>query len=214
MASFPSSKSARKISDVAGSYENHTSIHAQERERGRAINLNGRAGKLTQNARPPKRVQAWDTALYNTDHSTTEDKPPAFEEVDDDVGVKNFYNEMEYAEAPPDYFQDIVVPVEETYYYFGDTLIVAFWWHYVWCDFLRFKVGGQYEPTGRWSWYINFYFYDLHFDHNLHFYFYYYDLHFDHNLHFYFYYYYDLHFDHNLHFYFYYYFTRLLLNIL
>ena len=65
--------------------------------------MNGRAGKLTQDdTRPPRRecpVQAWDTALYNTD-STTEDKPPAYEEVDDDVGVENVYNEMEYAEAP------------------------------------------------------------------------------------------------------------------
>ena len=37
--------------------------------------------------------------MYNTD-SSTEDKPPAYEEVNDDVGVENVYNEMEYAEAP------------------------------------------------------------------------------------------------------------------
>ena len=90
MASFPSSKSARKISDGAGSYENHTSIHAQERERERAINLNGRDRKLTQYACPPRRVQAWDTTLYNTNESSTEEKPPAYytEIKDGDVGVE------------------------------------------------------------------------------------------------------------------------------
>ena len=81
MASFPSSaKSACKGSDVAVSYENHTAIDTQEREGGRAINLNGLYGNVSHNARPLKRVQAWDTALYNTD-STTEDKPPAYEEL-------------------------------------------------------------------------------------------------------------------------------------
>ena len=62
MASFPSSKSARKIGDGAGSYENHTAIDAQERLGGSGINLNGRDRKLTQYARPPRCVQAWDTA--------------------------------------------------------------------------------------------------------------------------------------------------------
>ena len=64
--------------------------------------MNGRAGKLTQDARPPRRVQAWDTALYNTD-SSTEDKPPTYEEAvpnDGYVAVDGVYTEMEYADPP------------------------------------------------------------------------------------------------------------------
>ena len=106
MASFPSSaKSARKGSDVAVSYENHTvsTRTGQEREGGRGGNLNGRAGKMTQDACPPRRVLAWDTALHNPD-STTEDKPPAYEEPvpinDGYVAVDGVYTEMEYADPP------------------------------------------------------------------------------------------------------------------
>ena len=60
---------------------------------------NGRNGK---DARPSKRVQAWDTILYSTD-STTEDKPPAYEEAvpnDGYVAVDGVYTEMEYADPP------------------------------------------------------------------------------------------------------------------
>ena len=51
MASFSaSSKSIRKNGDGA----DLTAIHAQEREGKRGGNLNGRAGKMTQDELPPK----------------------------------------------------------------------------------------------------------------------------------------------------------------
>ena len=99
MASFPSSnESARKI---GGSYANHTAIHAQKREGERGSNVNGRDRKLTQYARPPRRVQAWDTTLYNTNESSTEEKPPAYDEVNDDADAEGVYTEMDYEEPVP-----------------------------------------------------------------------------------------------------------------
>ena len=148
MASFPLSKSsARKNGDGAGSYENHTAIDAQERDGGRGGNLNGRDRKLTQYARPPRRVQAWDTTLYNTDESSTEEKPPAYytEIKDGDVGVEGVYNEMEYEEP--------VRFVAKTSWWSRKRIIILvlfllllFGGHYLCCHFstgARFKVGGQ-----------------------------------------------------------------------
>ena len=65
--------------------------------------MNGRDRKLTQYACPPRRVQAWDTTLYNTDESSTEEKPPAYytEIKDGDVGVEGVYTEMDYEEPVP-----------------------------------------------------------------------------------------------------------------
>ena len=93
------SKSARK--NGAGSYENHTAIDAQEREGERGSNVNGLDRKLTQYARPPRRVQAWDTTLYNTNESSTEEKPPAYDEVNDDADAEGVYTEMDYEEPVP-----------------------------------------------------------------------------------------------------------------
>ena len=69
------------------------------KESQRGGNLNGRTGKLTQDACPPRR-KAWDTALYNTD-SSTEDKPPAYDEVNDDADAEGVYTEMDYEEPVP-----------------------------------------------------------------------------------------------------------------